>query len=65
MRADIAANDEAVHEFDRTVRADGGSPGSPTVNISSEARDIIGFDVGDDVIVRVYRDRVTILPTEE
>lgn len=65
MRADIAANDEPVHELDRTVRCDGSSPNSPTVNISSEARDIVGFDVGDNVVVRVYRDRVTIIPAEE
>ena len=49
----------------RRVRGDGSSTGSPMVNVSTFARDIVGMRPGDDVDVAIYRDAVVIVPRHE
>lgn len=41
------------------------SEGSLRINIASNAADILGFDVGDEVEIRIYLDRYEVRPIQE
>jgi len=65
VRQDMAETGEPLLERERKVQGMGAGGATPYVNTTVEGCEIVGIDVGDDVSVQIYRDRIVIERTDE
>lgn len=62
VREEEAGDEEPLVERERKAQS---NDGASNVNVTASGRDIVGIEPGDTVCVRVFADRIEVLPKED
>jgi hypothetical protein len=65
VRKEMIESGEPLLERERTVQGMGSGRSTPYVNATAEGCDIVGIEIGDDVTVQVFEDRLVIERPDE